>query len=165
LGLTPRYAGLAQANIQVPNLATGDYPLVLTVGGYVSSSAVISVSGPGTAPSSFLTLLGQLPLVNSSSSTIAINNNTTYVCGANRIYIIDTSNVNTPKLLGEFGDADLAGVAQHLQDAQRVVDRLDRVRRLVLHSRILGELGGNHFYTAVTGHARIGDRRASRRWE
>jgi uncharacterized protein (TIGR03437 family) len=35
-GLTPGYAGLAQANIQVPNLATGDYPLVLTVGGYVS---------------------------------------------------------------------------------------------------------------------------------
>jgi uncharacterized protein (TIGR03437 family) len=109
LGLTPRYAGLAQANIQVPNLATGDYPLVLTVGGYVSSSAVISVSGPGTAPPSFLTLLSQLPLVNSSSSTIAINNNTTYVCGANRIYIIDTSNVNTPKLLSEFGDADLGG--------------------------------------------------------
>ena len=109
LGLTPRYAGLAQANIQVPNLATGDYPLVLNVGGFVSSSALISVSGPGTAPPSFLTLLAQLPLVNSSSSTIAINNNTTYVCGANRIYIIDTSNVNTPKLLSEFGDADLAG--------------------------------------------------------
>jgi uncharacterized protein (TIGR03437 family) len=108
-GLTPGYAGLAQANIQVPNLATGDYPLVLTVGGYVSSSAVISVSGPGTAPPSFLTLLGQLPLVNSSTSSIAINNNTTYVCGANRIYIIDTSNVSTPKLLSEFGDADLAG--------------------------------------------------------
>jgi uncharacterized protein (TIGR03437 family) len=109
LGLTPRYAGLAQANIQVPNLATGDYPLVLTVGGYVSSSTVISVSGPGTAPPSFLTLLGKLPLVNSSSTSIAINNNTTYICGANRIYIIDTSNVSTPKLLGEFGDADLGG--------------------------------------------------------
>ena len=109
LGLTSGYAGLAQANIQVPNLATGDYPLVLTVGGYVSSSAVISVSGPGTAPPSFLTLLGQLPLANSSSSSIAINNNTTYVCGANRIYIIDTSNVNRPKLLGEFGDSDLGG--------------------------------------------------------
>jgi uncharacterized protein (TIGR03437 family) len=108
-GLTPGYAGLAQANIQVPNLATGDYPIVLTVGGYVSSSAVISVSGPGTAPPSFLTLLGQLPLVNSSTSSIAINNNTTYVCGADRIYIIDTSNVSTPKLLSEFGDADLAG--------------------------------------------------------
>jgi hypothetical protein len=36
-------------------------------------------------------------------------------------------------------DADLTGVAQHLQNAQSVVDRLDRVRRLVLHSRILAD--------------------------
>jgi uncharacterized protein (TIGR03437 family) len=109
LGLTPGFAGLAQANIQVPNLATGDYPLVITVGGYVSSSATLSVSGSGTAPPTFLTLLGQLTFVNSSVSSIAILGNTTYVCGANRIYIIDTSNVSTPRLLSEFGDADLAG--------------------------------------------------------
>jgi len=109
LGLTPGFAGLAQANIQVPNLATGDYPLVITVGGYVSSSAMLSVSGSGTAPPSFLSLLGQLTFVNSSVSSIAILGNTTYVCGANRIYIIDTSNVSTPNLLSEFGDADLSG--------------------------------------------------------
>jgi uncharacterized protein (TIGR03437 family) len=109
LGLTPQYAGLAQANIQVPSLATGDYPLVLNVGGYVSSSALISVSGSGTAPPSFLTLLGQSSLTNSSSSSIAVLGNTTYLCGANRIYILDTSNVSTPRNLGEFGDADLAG--------------------------------------------------------
>src|SRR6202162_6561569 len=60
LGLTPGYAGLAQANIQVPSLATADYPLVITVGGYVSSSAALSVSGSGTAPPSFLSLLGQV---------------------------------------------------------------------------------------------------------
>ena len=109
LGLTPGFAGLAQANIQVPNLATGDYPLVITVGGFVSSSATLSVSGSGTAPPTFLTLLGQLNFVNSSVSSIAILGNTTYVCGANRIYIINTSNVSTPTLLGEFGDADLGG--------------------------------------------------------
>jgi uncharacterized protein (TIGR03437 family) len=109
LGLTPGYAGLAQANIQVPSLATGDYPLVITVGGYVSASATLSVSGSGTAPPSFLSLLGQVNFANSSASTVAINGNTTYVCGANRIYIIDTSNVSTPGVLGEFGDADLAG--------------------------------------------------------
>jgi len=109
LGLTPGFAGLAQANIQVPSLATGDYPMVITVGGYVSSSAILSVSGSGTAPPSFLTLLGQLTFVNSAASSIAINNNTTYVCGANRIYILDTGNVSTPKILGEFGDADLGG--------------------------------------------------------
>jgi len=109
LGLTPGYAGLAQANIQVPNLATGNYPLVITVGGYVSSSASISVSGSGTAPPSFLSLLGQVNFANSSVSSIALNGNTTYVCGANRIYIINTSNVSAPAVLGEFGDADLAG--------------------------------------------------------
>lgn len=109
LGLTPDYAGLAQANIQVPSLATGDYPLVITVGGYVSSSAALSVSGSGTAPPSFLSLLGQVNFANSSLGYVAINGNTTYVCGANRIYIIDTSNVSTPGVLGEFGDADLAG--------------------------------------------------------
>jgi uncharacterized protein (TIGR03437 family) len=109
LGLTPGYAGLAQANILVPNLATGKYPLVITVGGYVSSSAALSVAGSGTAPPTFLSLLGQVNFANSSVSSVAINGNTTYVCGANRIYIIDTSNVSTPGLLGEFGDADLAG--------------------------------------------------------
>jgi uncharacterized protein (TIGR03437 family) len=109
LGLTPGYAGLAQANIQVPSLATGDYPLVITVGGYVSASAMLSVSGSGTAPPSFLSLLGQVPFANSSVSSVAINGNTTYVCGANRIYIINTSNVSAPAVLGEFGDADLAG--------------------------------------------------------
>lgn len=109
LGLTPGYAGLAQANILVPSLATADYPLVITVGGYVSSSASLSVSGSGTAPPSFLSLLGQVNFASSSMSSIAINGNTTYVCGSNRIYIINTSNVNTPAVLSEFGDADLAG--------------------------------------------------------
>ncbi len=109
LGLTPTYAGLAQANIQVPNLATGDYPLVITVGGYVSSSAILSVSGSGAAPPGFLRLLGSVSFVNSSTSSIAILGNTSYVCGANRIYIIDTSNVSSPALLSEFGDVDLGG--------------------------------------------------------
>src|ERR1700733_969230 len=61
LGLTPGFTGLAQANILVPSsLATADYPLVITVGGYVSASAQVSVSGSGTAPPTYLTLVGQL---------------------------------------------------------------------------------------------------------
>jgi len=41
LGLTPYFAGLAQANLQVPQLAAGDYPLVITVDG--NSSAVVTI--------------------------------------------------------------------------------------------------------------------------
>ena len=109
LGLSPDYAGLAQANIQVPSLATGAYPLVVTVGGFVSASAMLSVSGSGTAPPSFLSLVGQLSFGNAGVSSIAILNDTTYICGPDRINIIDTSDVTTPGYVGEFGDSELNG--------------------------------------------------------
>jgi uncharacterized protein (TIGR03437 family) len=109
VGLTPGFVGLAQANIVVPALATADYPLVLTVGGFVSTSAMISVSGSGTAPPKFLTQVGQLNFAGGLSNSLAIFGNTTYVCGPDRINIVNTSNVSAPTLIGEFGDADLAG--------------------------------------------------------
>lgn len=109
LGLTPGYTGLAQANILVPALATGDYPLVITVGGYVSASAEVSVSGSGTAPPTFLTLVGQLNFANGITNSVAIYGNTTYLCGPNQINIVDTSSVSAPSYIGYFGSADLAG--------------------------------------------------------
>lgn len=110
LGLTPGYTGLAQANILVPStLATADYPLVITVGGYVSASAQVSVSGSGTAPPTYLTLVGQLSFANGSASSIAIYGYTTYLCGPNQINIIDTSSVSAPTDVGYFGNDQLAG--------------------------------------------------------
>ena len=110
LGLTPGFTGLAQANILVPSLlAAADYPLVITVGGYVSASAMVSVSGSGTAPPTYLTLVGQLSFANGSASSVAIYGDTTYLCGPNQINIIDTSDVTAPAYVGEFGNADLLG--------------------------------------------------------
>ncbi len=42
-GLAPGFAGFYQVNIVVPQLAPGDYPLVITVGGIASNSGTISV--------------------------------------------------------------------------------------------------------------------------
>jgi len=109
LGLTPGFAGLAQANIVVPQLATGDYPLVITLGGYVSASAEVSVSGSGSAPPTFLTLIGQVVFANGSASSVAVYGNTTYLCGPNQINIVDTSDVTDPTYVGSFGSADLVG--------------------------------------------------------
>ncbi len=110
VGLTPGFTGLAQANILVPSsLATADYPLVITVGGYVSASAQISVSGSGTAPPTFLTLVGQLSFANGSSSGVAVDGDTTYICGPDQINIIDTSSVSAPAYVGYFGNDQLAG--------------------------------------------------------
>ena len=109
LGLAPGFVGLAQANIQVPALPTGDYPLVITVGGYVSASSVISVSGSGTAFTSPLQLSGTVPFANSASSTIALYNNVAYVCGASRIVMVDVTSPTQPSVIGEFGDSVLNG--------------------------------------------------------
>jgi uncharacterized protein (TIGR03437 family) len=43
LGLTPGFVGLAQANLQVPLLSTGDYPLVITIGSAASAPALLAV--------------------------------------------------------------------------------------------------------------------------
>jgi uncharacterized protein (TIGR03437 family) len=109
LGLTADFAGLAQANIQVPSLPSGDYPLVLTVGGYVSASAVISVSGSGTAYTSPLQLTGSAAFANSVASSIALYDNIAYVCGASRIVMVNVANAAQPSVLGEFGASVLNG--------------------------------------------------------
>jgi uncharacterized protein (TIGR03437 family) len=109
LGLTPGFTSLAQANILVPSLATADYPLVLTVGGYVSTSAMLSVSGSGSAPPTYLTLVGQVNFANGPSSSLAVYGDTTYLCGPDQINIIDTGDVAAPVYVGEFGNAQLLG--------------------------------------------------------
>jgi len=43
LGLTPLLVAVGQANVHVPSLSTGAYPLVITVGGVASNSITINV--------------------------------------------------------------------------------------------------------------------------
>src|SRR6185437_11146963 len=44
-GLSPGSAGLFQVNLTVPSLASGSYPLVISVNGVASNSALVTVSG------------------------------------------------------------------------------------------------------------------------
>jgi len=46
LGLAPGYVGLVQANIVVPALPAGSYPLVVTIDGVPSNAPLVTVSGP-----------------------------------------------------------------------------------------------------------------------
>jgi uncharacterized protein (TIGR03437 family) len=43
-GLAPGYVGLAQVNLLVPSLPSGDYPLAIVIGGWQSNSAVVSIT-------------------------------------------------------------------------------------------------------------------------
>jgi uncharacterized protein (TIGR03437 family) len=112
LGLSPGFAGLAQANIVVPNLPSGDYPLVMTVGGFIGASAVVSVSGSGSYTSP-LTLAGSAAFSNSATSSVALFDNIAYVCGANQIVMVDVTTPTSPNVLGSFGSAQLNGFGDH----------------------------------------------------
>jgi uncharacterized protein (TIGR03437 family) len=41
--MTPSFVGLAQANLKIPNVASGDYLLVVSVNGEKSNARTISV--------------------------------------------------------------------------------------------------------------------------
>jgi uncharacterized protein (TIGR03437 family) len=42
-GLAPGFAGVGQINLKIPDLPSGDYPLVITIGGVASNTALVSV--------------------------------------------------------------------------------------------------------------------------
>ena len=44
LGLAPGPVGLAQANITIPSLPSGSYPLVITVNGVASNGPLVTVA-------------------------------------------------------------------------------------------------------------------------
>jgi len=45
LGMAPGFVGIVQADIKIPSLAPGAYPVVVTIGGVQSNGPLISVSG------------------------------------------------------------------------------------------------------------------------
>jgi hypothetical protein len=53
-GLTPGFVGLAQVNVQIPNLAPGNYSLIITAGSDASSPATLSITGGAAASPQFL---------------------------------------------------------------------------------------------------------------
>ncbi len=110
LGLSPGFVGLAQANILLPNLPAGDYPLVITVGSMMSTSAVISISNNSGTYTSPLTFVGQASFGNSTVSNVALYGNTAYVCGADQIEIVDVTTPTAPVDLGSFGSTQLNGL-------------------------------------------------------
>lgn len=109
LGLTPDYAGLAQANIQIPNLPTGEYPLVITAGNYIGASAIISVSGSGTPYKSPLTLTSSTPFLNPNPYNVVLFGDLAYVCGSDSIVIVDVTRFDDPVVKSSFGSNVLNG--------------------------------------------------------
>jgi len=107
LGLSPGFVALAQADITIPALPSGTYPLVVTIDGIPSNGPLITVSGPAsTAP--------QLTLLSSAAAAVgarnvALNGGAAYLCGTQAIAVVDISDPANPAVIATVGQADLNG--------------------------------------------------------
>lgn len=99
LGLTPGFVGLLQANLVVPALAAGDYPLVLTIGGRASNNPLVTVASPAT---NLLTRLGSVDIAGGSIN-VAHRNGFAYACAASGLSVINTADPASMRFLNAFG--------------------------------------------------------------
>ena len=82
---------------------------MITVGGYLSASTVLSVSGTNTSYTAPLTLTGSAAFAGSVDSTIALYDNVAYVCGTDNIAMVNVSDPTNPTYIGEFGESTIDG--------------------------------------------------------
>ena len=103
IGLTPGFVGLGQVNFTVPDVPSGDHPVVLTVGGNASASnaPVLSV---GPAPGGLLSRLGSVD-TGRGNGGIALRNNIAYLCGTGGVSVVDVSNSSAPRFITLAGQA------------------------------------------------------------
>ncbi len=125
LGLTPGNVGLAQANVQIPLIPSGAYPLTITLDGHPSSSVLISIQSAGLptfTATNILTPMASLSVPNIVGArlvgrvtgvvtgSIGVLRNYLYLCTPDDIHVFDITNPSLPNLLSKFGDQDIKGL-------------------------------------------------------
>jgi uncharacterized protein (TIGR03437 family) len=127
VGLTPGSVGLGQANIMIPDLPTGTYPMWISLNGIQSVSALVSVKG---SAASALSVTGILKLISSFSlagigptevpgisgvvdNSVAWFDNTLYVCSPSDIKIVNVTNAAAPTFVGRIDDVQFANSAHN----------------------------------------------------
>jgi uncharacterized protein (TIGR03437 family) len=164
IGLTPGLVGLAQANITVPPLPSGDYPLILNISGLESTSALVSVKGTGsTLPLVFNPLSTVAALTNPqpppaqgathTSANVVVSGNYAYLCDANGIAVIDVTNSASPQALSFFGQNDMAGAGQGCTLYQNVLLAFTSGQMDVYSIAVPAQpqrIGQNQFYSGNT---------------
>lgn len=112
VGLTSGFIGLGQANLLVPGpLPKGDYPVVITIGGVASATAIVSVAA-GAAGG--LTSTGALLLPGTWYSAQP-NGDVVYLCGASSIQPVSILTPGSPKALTPLSVSSNTGFLCALQ--------------------------------------------------
>ncbi len=119
VGLTPGSVGLGQANIMIPDLPTGTYPMWISLNGIQSVSALVSVKGSTASVfsvTSILKLISNFSLAGVGptevpgisgvvDNSVAWFDNTLYVCSPSDIKIVNVENAAAPIFVEQIKDA------------------------------------------------------------
>ena len=127
VGLTPGSVGLGQANILIPDLPTGTYPLWISLNGIQSVSARVSVKGSTASAFSVIDILKlitsfslagvgptQVPGISGVvDNSVAWFDNTLYVCSPSDIKIVNVTNAAAPTFVERIDDGQFANSAHN----------------------------------------------------
>src|SRR5581483_4030640 len=116
-GLAPGFMGTLQLNLRVPNLASGDYPLVVTIGEAQSNAPVVAVAGNGNPSPSIARTIAYHQITSYAESdangyrgTTAISGNGALIAfahdvsptrGQNQVYAMNFNGTN-PRLVDSY---------------------------------------------------------------
>ncbi len=127
VGLAPGLVGLGQANIVIPDLPTGTYPMWISLNGIQSVSALVSVKGSTASAFSVTSILRlissfslagvgptQVPGISGVvDNSVAWFDNTLYVCSPSDIQIVNVTNASAPTFVERIDDAEFFKTAHN----------------------------------------------------
>ena len=115
-GLAPGYMGALQLNLRVPNLASGDYPLVVTIGEAQSNAPLLSVAGNGNASPSIVRTIAYHQITSYTESDANGYRGATAISG-NGALIAFAKDVSPTRGQNQVYAMNFNGASPHLVDS------------------------------------------------
>ncbi|HLK50487.1 MAG TPA: choice-of-anchor D domain-containing protein, partial [Bryobacteraceae bacterium] len=115
-GLAPGYMGALQLNLRVPNLASGDYPLVVTIGAAQSNAPLLRVAGTGSASPSIVRTIAYHQITSYAESDANGYRGSTAISG-NGALIAFAKDVSPTRGQNQVYAMNFAGTNPHLVDS------------------------------------------------
>lgn len=141
-GLTPGAVGLFQVNLKVPSLASGDYPLVVTVGQARSNAPLISVTSDGRPISSIVRTIAYHQITSLPDqgpdyrTSTALSGNGAVIAfthdkGPNQIYTMNFDGTGQRLVDSYTAQCECGSIVDISDDGSKVVSTEGRQIRLV----------------------------------
>src|SRR5690348_11023526 len=157
-GLAPGYMGALQLNLRVPNLASGDFPLVVTIGQAQSNAPLLRVAGTGSASASIVRTIAYHQITSYAESDANGYRGATAISG-NGALIAFAHDVSPTRGQNQVFAMNFDGTNSHLVDSytarcfcgSTIAISDDASKIVITEGRQIHTAGGSALLTAEDG--------------